>query len=205
MDFVTHSLMGAGAARLATARREWLPQTALAGLFGSLLMDGDSWLYLLGPNYYGFYHRVATHSLVGLAVMATFSAGLAWLVEQIRPWRRFGWFVWENLPAGAAPPSAPFPLLLGVAGAAVLLHFCFDAITGFGNMEPFWPWSHWDASLKLVFSFDTLIFSATLGWWGVMRWKDWPRRRDALWTALYAALIVTYLLLRARFGTPTYI
>ena len=58
MDFITHSLVGAGVARLACPKKEWLPQLTLAGLLGSLAMDGDSWLAFINQDAYGLYHRV---------------------------------------------------------------------------------------------------------------------------------------------------
>jgi membrane-bound metal-dependent hydrolase YbcI (DUF457 family) len=205
MDFITHSLMGSGAARLATREPDRLPQMSMAALLGALLPDADPWLYLIDPAWYGFYHRVVSHSLIGLVVISLLCAGIVRLFHRIRRWRRFGWFVSPNPPPGASPPAVPFLLLWAVALMAGLLHFVFDTITGFGNMLPLWPWSHWDASLKIVTSFDPVIAGSTLLWFLVMRWREWPRRIEWRWTAAYAALLIIYLLLRARFGQPTWI
>jgi len=204
MDFVVHSLAGVGAARLIAPRRKWLPQLSLAGVVGSLLMDGDSWLYLIGPDTYGRYHRLASHSVLGLAVSALVSAGIVRAAGAVRPWRRFGWFVAPNLPKTQSISPAPFSLILLVTAVAAFLHFCFDAITGYGNMEPLWPWSHWDPSLCAVRSFDTFIFSMTLGWHLLIRHLDWPRRREWPLTLAWLLSIVAYVAYRVHAGPKTF-
>lgn len=197
MDFITHSLIGAGAARLIAPRRDWIPQLSLCGVLGSLVMDNDSWLYLLGPNHYGLYHRVITHSVIGLVASALIAAGISRAVAAKAPWRRFGWFVSDNLNNEETPPTAaPFTLYLIVASIAAFLHFCGDVITGFGNMTPFWPWNKWDASLHIVNSFSVVIFSATLLWHICLRKFGGTRRREVYITLAWAALVVGYLAVR---------
>ncbi len=196
MDFITHSLIGAGGARLAAPRREWLPQLSLAGLLGSLVMDSDSWLYLIGPNYYGLYHRVITHSIIGLTACALFAATVARAVACKASWRRFGWFVSANLPEDDTPDAAPFRWFLLIAAIAAAMHFLGDVITGFGNMTPLWPWSWWDASLRLVNSFSVTIFTATLAWHIVLRTRGGTRRRELIITACWALFVAAYLALR---------
>lgn len=205
MDFVTHTLVGAGAARLISPRRDLRPQICLAGVLGSLLPDADSWLYLLGPNMYGRYHRTVSHTIWCLILVALVSASIAWVLTLVRPWRRFGWFVCPNLPREWTP--VPDHLRWGwfalAALAAVALHWPLDIITGFGNLTPFWPWSQWDASLHAVTSFDWFLFLWTLTWHCTARQLDLPRRREAGLGLLYAAVVVGYVLLRLRFGHST--
>ncbi|MCB2156153.1 metal-dependent hydrolase [bacterium] len=204
MDFVTHTLVGAGAARLACPQKEWLPQLTLSAVLGSLLIDADPWLYLIDPAYYGKYHRVASHCLMGLVVMSLVCAGLAWSMSSVKPWRRFGWFVSDNLQRQEEPPSrAPFRLLLFVAACAVVLHFLGDIITGFGNMLPFWPFSNMDYSMHAVSSFDVAIFSTTLLWHVLLRTLKLSRRREAILSAGYFVLVVVYILFRWKFGPTT--
>ena len=205
MDFLTHSLMGAGAARLVAPRRDWRPQLALAAVLGSTLMDGDSWVALLGANHYGFYHRTVTHSIVGLIVLAGVAAVVAKWVSLSAWGRRFGWFIAPNRMLEEAPTtSAPWGWFLLVAATAAALHWCGDVITGFGNMCPFWPWDTRDVSLRAVFSFDWFIFSATLGWHIAIRRLDWPRRREWALTAVYVVCVAGYVWARLRWGAPTF-
>jgi membrane-bound metal-dependent hydrolase YbcI (DUF457 family) len=202
LDFVTHSLVGAGAARLVVRDPRLLPQLTLAALLGSLVMDGDSWLHLLGPNVYGRWHRVATHSLVGLGCCALFAAWVGWMVAGVPRWRRLGWFAADNLAPATDPPArAGFRAFAGVAALAAALHFAGDVITGFGNMLPLWPWSRWDASLLLVNSFDWVIFSTTLAWHvATRRWASGNRRRAMLLAAGWAVVVVGYLIARWALG-----
>ncbi len=202
MDFITHSLIGVGVARLATPRSELRPQTTLAAILGSLVMDNDSWLALVGPDAYGLYHRVFTHSLVGLALGALVAAGAARLVG--RRWRRTGWFLNDNLPALAPdPPRAGWGLLLGVTALAAGLHWLGDAITGYGNLRPLWPWSRWEVNLGLTLSFDWFIFSMTIAWHAGARQLDWPRRREIWLGAGWLLAVLGYLWWRHLLGVRT--
>ncbi len=216
MDFLTHSLVGAGAARLLCRQPNQLPQLSIAAVLGALLIDADPWLYLIDPSYYGFYHRVVTHSIVGMIGVALVSAGIVWAfyallwrISTNRPFttsaRRFGWYVSPNLVAGEQPQRLSYHPLVAAASAGVALHWVYDVITGFGNMEPFWPLSHYDASLHAVMSFDPVIFSATLGWHILIRRLDLVRRKE-VWISLgYAVGIVAYVAVRYASGVRTFI
>ena len=204
MDFITHTLVGTGAARLIAPRRDLRPQVCLAGVLGSLLQDGDSWLYLLGPNMYGRYHRVVSHTVWGLALVAIVCAVIAWCVTLVRRWRRFGWFVCPNLPRTSDPPGhCPLRWFMFAGFAAVTLHWLLDSVTGFGNLLPLWPWSQWEASLHAVESFDWFIFLLTLAWHSGTRQFDLPRRNEAFIGVTYAATVLVYVLLRLQFGSRT--
>ena len=69
MDFLTHTLVGAGAARLLARRRDQIAQLMPAALIGALLPDFDSWLYFWGLDNYGRYHRILTHSVWALGII----------------------------------------------------------------------------------------------------------------------------------------
>ncbi|MFH0793647.1 MAG: metal-dependent hydrolase, partial [bacterium] len=155
------------------------------------------------PNYYGKYHRVVSHCICGLALVGLISALIAWGVTAVRPWRRFGWFVSPNLARDLRPVRPHFLWFLLVAEAAACIHWCGDVITGFGNLEPFWPWSSRDASLHAVTSFDWFVFSTTLGWHLLIRQLEWPRHREAIVSAAYFAIIVLYVLARLIWAEPT--
>lgn len=203
MDFITHSLVGAGVAKLLAPRRKWVPQLTAAGLGASLLQDADSWLYLLGPNFYGKYHRVASHNLWGLLLVALVSAWLAWGLGRLRSCRRFGWFVATNLDSKSVITRAPWLLCFAVAILAAYLHLALDLPTGFGNLVPLWPWSSWDASLHAVCSFDWVIFGSTFGWHLYLREAQRLRGRHVWVTLAYAALIAVYVALRLAYGERT--
>lgn len=206
MDFITHSLIGVGAARLLVGRRDLRPQVTLAALLGALVIDGDSWLYLIDPSYYGRYHRVASHSILGVMAVGLFCAAVPWVLARAWPKaRRFGWFANENLRREeAVPPLAPFWMFAAAAWLAACLHVPMDAITGFGNVQPFWPWSTWDASMHAVTSFDTVIYGLTFAWHIVLRRLKWPRRKEAIATGIYAAMVIGYILFRWLVTEPTF-
>ena len=120
------------------------------------------------------------------------AALLAW-----GPARRFGWFVMPNGPSGDVPPRLSFWRLAAIAALAVPLHLPADAISGFGNLTPFWPFGSYEISLNLTSSFDVVIFSATLAWHFAVRWPDaWDRRRALRLTAWYLGLVLAYLAVR---------
>lgn len=204
MDFVTHALAAAGAGRLIAPRREQIPQLTLSALLGGLLMDFDSWLALGGLSAYGRYHRTVSHTVWALAALALLSALLGWLAAARPGWRRFGWFASDTLDRAAQPPPrAGAGWFLAVAGAAAALHWVGDWITGFGNLEPFWPWSAWDPSLRAVKSFDVAIFSATLAWHVTLRAGRFTRRGEA-WLGLgWLAAVALYVAARMVFCEPT--
>ncbi|MCC6546664.1 metal-dependent hydrolase [Candidatus Sumerlaeota bacterium] len=204
MDFVTHSLVGVGIGRLAAPTRGHLPAYCLAGMLGGLLPDSDSWLALLGPNIYGLYHRVITHSIVGLLACGVGAGLVALLAARAKRTRRFGWFVTENLSdADVAGLKLSFPRLIAVGVCGAALHWMMDWITGFGNMKPFWPWSDRAYRLGAVYSFDWMICSMTLAWHiGVRRWA--PSCRNEILIALaYAVCVSAYVFMRWHQGSDT--
>lgn len=202
MDFITHTLIGTGVARLVAPEKRLLPQCALAAVLASLLPDSDSALALLGQEYYGRYHRVASHSILGLALIALLAAGVAWWAFRARPrWRRFGWFVSENQKADDSdPPPVGFSILLIVAVGAVAMHWVGDWITGYGNITPLWPWRNRDISLAAVNSFDWVLFASTLAWHVTIRTLDWPRGREALLTGAWFLWCAGYVTWRVYTG-----
>lgn len=200
MDFITHPLVGAGLARVITPRRELLPQTTLAGILASLVMDNDSWLFLLGPDAYGRYHRVFTHCLPGLIFWTFFSAALVQAVACVKKWRCFGWFLTPNLPQSEIPPRASWRLLIAVSAGAVAFHWLLDIPSDFGNLELLYPWSDKEFSLGIVASFDWVIFGATLVWYLASREFVWRRKRELFLFLGWFALVFGYLAIRYRMG-----
>lgn len=172
-------------------------------MFASLLPDADSALALLGQEVYGRYHRVMSHSIVGMIVVALLAAGIARLVALPPSWRRFGWFVSPNLSQSDTPPAlAPFSWVLRIAACAAFGHWVGDWITGFGNMTPLWPWVERDISLGAVNSFDWFLFSITLAWHVAIRSLEWPRRRELALCAAWFVTCACYISARAVWGAP---
>lgn len=143
--------------------------------------------------------------IVGLAVTALLAATLAWTAGTVRGWRRFGWFVADNLPPEPTTSRPPWFLFLAIAVPAALLHFAFDVITGFGNMKPFWPWSDWDASLHAVSSFDFTIFASTLGVYLALRYYDATRRQTLGYGSVYLLAVALYVVARHVWGPSSII
>lgn len=202
MDFITHTLIGTGVARLVAPEKRLLPQCALAAVLASLLPDSDSALALLGQEYYGRYHRVASHSILGLTLIAVLVAGVVWWLMGARPkWRRFGWFVSDNLPPTEPEPArVAFLILLMVTVGAAAMHWVGDWITGYGNITPFWPWLNRDISLAAVNSFDWVLFGSTLAWHVTIRTLDWPRRREVWLTGAWLICCAGYVTWRVYTG-----
>ncbi|MCE5231638.1 metal-dependent hydrolase [bacterium] len=203
MDFITHSLVGAGVARVINPRPKWLPLATLTGALGSLLMDSDSWLALLGPNAYGIYHRKITHCIVALVFWVIVSVLIVQAVACVKKWRRFGWFLTPNLPQGETPTRAPWGMLILIAAIAAAFHWMGDAITGFGNLVPFFPWNTWEVNMGLVLSFDWFIFGATLSWHLASRNMNLSRKREYLLAACWLISIAIYLSIRFQMGIRT--
>ena len=198
---MTHALAGAGAARLISPRRDWRPQLSLAAVLGSEVMDLDAALNLVDPNWYGRYHRVATHSAIGLAAIAILSAWIAWIVARRARWRRFGWGVAPN--ESGEIDRAPWRLFFAVAASAAALHWLGDWISGFGGIVPAWPLSRREFGLRAVLSLDRFIFISTAVWHLTVRHLDLPRGREAWIGAGWFAWVAIYVAARAIWGTPT--
>lgn len=200
MDFITHSLVGAATARLVTPRKELLPQATLAGIGGSMLMDSDSWLFFLGPDAYGRFHRVFTHCIWMLVFWVVLSAALVRVIGYVRVSRRFGWFLTANLAPEPISPRAPWGLLLLIAAVAAAMHWLGDVITGYGNLQPYWPFSKHEYSFNIVTSFDWFIFGVTFSYHLATRELDWPRRKEAWLAGAWLAAVISYLFIRHALG-----
>lgn len=206
MDFITHTLIGVGCARLLALRRpELLPQVTVTAILGSTLMDADGIAGLiLGQDFYGRWHRVATHSIIGLAACAAVAAAVGWRLGAVERWRRFGWHLADRLAADSPlPERAPAALHLRVACVAAAMHFVADAITGYGNLHPFWPWStRFEASLHATNSFDAVMLGMALAWHFAARWRPWPAARQVALGAAWLGLSAAYVGLRLLFLEP---
>ena len=201
MDFITHTLVGSSIARCACRARGALGQMSVAAVFASLLPDADSALALMGQEVYGRYHRVMSHSIVGLIVVVILAAGLSRLVALPSAWRRFGWFVSDNIPPDEPVPDlVPFRVLLAMAACGAGAHWVGDWITGYGNITPLWPWVERDISLAAVNSFDPVLFASTLICHVVLRQFPHGERRCWAITATWFAICAAYVAAKATWG-----
>jgi inner membrane protein len=153
LDNLTHSLAGAHLARLPPLDRAGPGISLATALVASNLPDADVLLLLGGQATYVFGHRTATHSLLGIAVMAPLVALAASLAAR-RPLREV---------------FAPL-LLLSLAGLAG--HLLLDVPTSWGTAL-FWPFSPERVALPWMFIIDVFVIALL----GLPLLRDWARRR----------------------------
>jgi len=148
VDFVTHAAVGALAGRALTpaaADADEARALVRLGALAALLPDADHVLEVCSPELYLVYHRTASHSLLGVAVLALAAA-------------------WPGSPAARRRRVA-------VAGAALATHLALDVATPFGTAL-LWPFSGWMAAtdgLPIVAPWMillTLLLAAGAAWRG---------------------------------------
>jgi membrane-bound metal-dependent hydrolase YbcI (DUF457 family) len=144
MEPVTHLLASTALARSAFDRtRLAIPAALVAGA----AVDLDWLSQLGGAGAYLNYYRVATHSLVGAATVATATALVFWQLSR-RDAKR---------PASFAP-------LLAVSLAAALLHLLFDVLNPHG-VALLWPFNSMRYAWDLADMLDPLLLAILLlGW-----------------------------------------
>ncbi|MCX7048130.1 MAG: metal-dependent hydrolase [Candidatus Sumerlaeota bacterium] len=195
-------------------------------ILGALLPDADGILGLLDTGgaapsaLYAKYHRVLTHSVIGFLAIAAVSALIArywperWLLPSLRR---------KNQPIANATdqPSLGFiaqpslQRLFSIALIAVFIHFILDAITSWGTLRIFWPFSTFDAQLNRVNSLDPWLLIITAAAWMIQRdflsrasregqRPQWQRRA---WVVSFAWLILgaLYVWLRPIIGPRPFI
>jgi len=174
----------------------WRARAAVA--LGTLLPDADGVVGWVSLSLYTKYHRVVTHSVVGIPVVIALAALVArhwperWLLPSLRPAAR----------SGVGPPRWLPLLALAAIGAA--WHLVGDAVTGWG-WQPLWPLWRGDVGLNAVNSLELPLCLWTIGAWAVQHRVLQRRQRRAGWwiAALWLALAAVYTVLRARlFGVP---
>ncbi len=213
MDLLTHLLTAAiwtepiiAASGMEAARPRWRQRAAVA--LGASLPDLDGCLGWVSQitngdfTLYTRYHRVVTHSIGGLIVVAFVSALVArrwpgrWLLPSMR--RR-----WLTDTPGASPPP-PLPLFAFALWAAVW-HFAGDAVTAWGTLRPFWPFSDWNAQWALMNSLEPAMLGLTLTAWATQHLLLVKGLRKGAWAmaGLWLVACVLYGVLRSEFqGVP---
>ncbi|MCP4873291.1 MAG: metal-dependent hydrolase [Proteobacteria bacterium] len=170
-----------------------------AVLLGATIMDADGVLGWISQTvrgdmlWYAKYHRVVTHSVVGLALCALLAAWNA------RSWPE-RWLLPTLRPQGTEPAHRPsLRRLFGFAGSAAGMHFLGDAITHWGTLKPLWPVSQMDVQWNLVNSLSWPIFTLTLLAWAVQNQvlrSDAPRRWGWIVAALWLLLCGLFMAFR---------
>ncbi len=204
MDIVTHALSAALWTEPLTPPRcedrvyaRWRERAAL--VLGALLPDADGVLGWIDLSLYDRYHRVVTHSVLGLVFVAVTSA----LVAQSWPER---WLLpsMRTRADGRPVVSPSFSRLVCFAGVAVLWHFAGDLITAWG-IWPAWPLSARDFKLGMVNSIEPALLGITVLAAGVQHLLLRRGKRVAAWTTamVWLALCMGYVLLRrSLLGEP---
>ncbi len=175
----------------------WRDRAAV--ILGACIMDADGVLGWVSQAVrgdlllYTKYHRVVTHSVVGLAVCALISALIArrwperWLLPMLRPANRDG------------PPVTPrLGRLFGLASVAAAWHFVGDAITHWGTLKPLWPFAGFDVQWDLVNSLSPPLLTITVVAWAVQNQALRAGRRRLAWgiAALWLAACTAFIVFR---------
>jgi len=167
----------------------WRARSAVA--LGALLPDADGVIGWISLSAYARYHRVVTHSLIGLPL----AIGLAALIARHWPER---WLPPSLRPAAPAPGRpVRWRTLLALAAAGAGWHLAGDLITAWG-IWPLWPFSSLDLSLARVNSLELPLLLLTLLAAAGQHWLLTQGQRRAAWStaALWLLLAACYVSLR---------
>jgi inner membrane protein len=139
MDVTTHVSVAAFAAVGLAKGKVAAKEIRTAVFLGSMAPDIDSFLYLIHPSLYFEYHRVYTHTLLGVALL---SAVTAWLIT-------FSW------------GERSFWNLSLYAIIGGLIHLGLDTITRY-PLHPLAPFSSTNYALGLLWWRDPFFKIAAL-------------------------------------------
>lgn len=118
-----------------------VPPALAAGVTAAILPDLDAFLWLIDLRLYYEWHRVLTHTVFTLPIIALVAALAGTAVNRMRPRRT------NELDAMIAP--ARFSRLSIVAGVSLLLHLSLDFLCDF-PLRLLWPFTRHDFALYLV-------------------------------------------------------
>jgi len=134
VDPLTHTcsgiLIGQALRPLPPVRRQTLLVLGLA----AFAPDFDAVSYLWGPELYSRFHHTYTHTLLGVAVLATLLTGIEWT------WIR----------------GIPFARLLALNLAGCLVHLPEDLVAVW-PLRILWPWTDRDFVLRWTGDFDLVV------------------------------------------------
>jgi membrane-bound metal-dependent hydrolase YbcI (DUF457 family) len=136
--------------------------------------------------YYTTFHRLATHSIPGLIVIALAAAGLAWAWPKPR------------LAADVCWIKPRWRRLLGLALVGAGMHAVGDWITAWGTLKLLWPFSQADFQLGRVNSIDGILLALTLMGWAMQHFFLMQQRRRVGWMVcgLWFFLCAAYVVVR---------
>ena len=184
----------------------WRERAAI--LLGALLPDLDAVPGLLETSgltdepIFTQYHRIASHSFLGLIVVALLASTLAlkwpekWLLPSLRPKDR------------TSPRVNPrWRRLLLFSSIAVGFHFLGDWITAWGTLKPFWPFSNFDAQLGRVNSIEPVLCALTIAAWAIQHYLLTKGMRRSAWTVAgtWLIIVILYVWLRPIYGTEAFV
>jgi len=184
----------------------WRERAAI--LFGALLPDLDAvpglveTFGLTEAPVFTQYHRIASHSFLGLFLVALLAATLAlkwpesWLLPSLRPKDR------------TSPRVDPrWRRLFLFSTVAVAFHFLGDWITAWGTLKPFWPFSGFDAQLARVNSIEPVLCGLTVAAWAIQHYVLTRGMRRLGWAVagVWLLVVVLYVWLRPIYGPEAFV
>jgi membrane-bound metal-dependent hydrolase YbcI (DUF457 family) len=188
------------------AYARWRERAAV--VLGALLPDADGIPGLLETfgltksPLYTEYHRGAGHSIVGLCVLSLVGAFLArkwpekWLIPALRT------------KAAGRPIALPsWGRLFAFVWIGLVWHTVGDAITAWGTLRFFWPFSTMDFQLRFVNSIEPYLLTITLSAWAVQQFLLMRGARKGAWvvSGIWLAVCVLYVIYRVHFGPAPFV
>lgn len=170
-------------------------------ILGALAPDVDGLLGAVSLKLYSQYHRVVTHSFLGLLVIMPIIAAIAFYWPE-------GWMLpsLRSKPGGKTIVKPSFVRLMLLAALALAWHFVGDWITAWG-IWPFWPFSMHDCGLALVNSLEPGLLLITLLFWLLQQQRLHHKKRRQAWAlaGLWLLACVIFIWLRPLFLPPPFI
>lgn len=205
MDSITHILSAA-------LWTEPIPQPELgdkvyarwrergAVLMGALLPDADGVLGWIDPALFARYHRVVTHSILGMGVIVALCSVISakWPERVLLPFLR---------PKGDGVVVNPSARRLAFfAAIAIVLHFVGDWIAAWG-IWPLWPFSNHDFAMRWVNSLDPVLLAITVSFWAAQHVCLTHGRRRAGWAlaGLWFVACAGYVAARYHWGPAPFV
>jgi len=136
MDPLTHTCSGILIGQALRPRSTLRGQTLLVLGLAAFAPDFDAISYLWGPEVYSRFHHTYTHTLLGVAVLATALAGIEWT------WIR----------------RIPFARLLALNLTGCLVHLVEDLVAVW-PLRILWPWTDRDFVLRWIGDFDLVVLT----------------------------------------------
>ncbi|MDI6737364.1 MAG: metal-dependent hydrolase [Nanoarchaeota archaeon] len=178
MDFVTHGLTGFFIALFISKKLgfENLKWPLVAGVVSALAPDIDVISFFFGESGFYTYHRVATHSLIGVILLALIIAVFFSRLKKDKFVRYF-----------------PLAML------GLLSHLFLDFITAAQGAQMFYPFS--TARIALNISPGVDIYLLTLFAAGIVLYRLYPNKGARI---AATALLFAFLIFSARFALTNY-